>query len=61
MFIWVYGDRLYGSEAKAHNGMKEYRRDIERAYGKQDSYKDIYIDTFRTDIPVSEQYKKWKK
>lgn len=47
LFTWEYGDGVYGNTANSHQGMYNYRRDIERAYGKQGEYKDKYLDTFK--------------
>lgn len=55
LFTWEHGDTLYGTEAKEHEGMKEYQRDINKAYGKQDKYKDKYIDTFVQKKLISKQ------
>jgi len=56
MFKWEHGTKLYGTYAKMHIGGKSYRRDINRDFGKQDDYKDIYLDTFK---PISEGYEEW--
>ena len=45
LFEWEYGEKVYGTHANAHVGMRNYRRDIESAYGKEKSYKDFYVDT----------------
>jgi len=55
LFMWEHGDEIYGTEAKEHEGMKNYRRDINKAFGKQDSYKDIYVDTFAQKKAISKQ------
>jgi hypothetical protein len=55
LFEWEHGDVLYGKQAKDHVGMKRYREDIDKAYGKQDKYKDKYIDIYTGRIPVSKQ------
>lgn len=52
-FKWEHGDIVRGSYAKTSEGLKNYRDDINRAWGNQDNYKDIYIDTFKR---VSDQY-----
>ena len=58
LFTWKHGDTVRGTHAKAHKGMREYTKDINKAYGKQGSYKTIYIDTFK---PIGPQLKKLKK
>jgi len=59
MYKWQYNDKLYGSHAKASQGMQNYMDDIKRAWGKEkDYYKNvIYVDTFRK---VSEQLEELK-
>ena len=52
---WEHGDTLYGTFAKSHHAMKEYINDINRAWGKEDSYKDWYIDTFKKKVGIGEQ------
>jgi hypothetical protein len=44
-FKWQYGDKLYGTQAKKNAALKRHRKDINKSYGKEDDYKDIYIDT----------------
>jgi hypothetical protein len=58
LFEWKHGDKVRGTHAKAHVGMKGYRKDINKAYGKESSYKHIYIDTFK---PIGPQLKRLKK
>ena len=58
LFTWKHGDTVRGTHAKAHKGMQGYIKDINKAYGKQKSYKAIYIDTFK---PIGPQLKKLKK
>jgi hypothetical protein len=58
LFTWKHGDVLYGKQAKNHAGMKAYQKDINKAYGKQDDYKDYYIDTTK---PIGKQLKDMKK
>jgi len=58
LFTWKYGGTVYGTHAKAHKGMKGYIKDINKAYGKQGSYRAIYIDNFK---PIGPQLKKLKK
>jgi hypothetical protein len=55
LFKWQHGDEVYGTQAKAHPGMKAYIRDINKAYGKQDSVKDFYVDTLK---PIGPQLAK---
>jgi hypothetical protein len=43
LFEWEYGDTVRGTHAKSHEGMKQYRKDINKARNK--SYKDVYVDT----------------
>jgi len=59
LFTWEHGDKIYGTQAKDHSAMERYRRDINKAYGKQNQYKDLYINTFGPTL-VSEELKKWK-
>lgn len=51
---WKKGDTVYGSFAKLHSGFKNYRDDINAAWGKENDYKKntLYVDTFKL---VSEQ------
>lgn len=58
LFTWKHGDIVRGTHAKAHKGMKNYIKDINKAYGKEKSYKHIYVDTFK---PIGKQLKKLKK
>lgn len=58
LFQWEHGDEVRGTQAAKHPGMKRYIEDINKAYGKEGSYKDIYIDTFK---PIGEQLKKFKR
>jgi len=58
LFLWIHGEEVYGTHAEEHVGMKNYRRDINKAYGKQDSYQDFYIDTTK---PLSKQLKDQSK
>ncbi len=53
---WVHGQTIYGSHAKSHQGFKNYRDDINKAWGRQNDYKKntLYIDTMKL---VSEQLK----
>lgn len=46
LFKWKHGEKIYGTHAKSNNAMRIYRRDINKAYGKQNQYKDVYVDTF---------------
>jgi hypothetical protein len=54
-FSWEHGETLYGSEAKENEGLKRYRKDINSAWGKQSSYKPLYIFTHGYKKSVSEQ------
>jgi hypothetical protein len=53
MFMWKPGDKLYGTAAKNDAWGKQYRRDIERAIGKE--YKPFYVDPFK---PLKKQLEK---
>jgi len=55
MFKWEHGDELYGTHANEYEPLKTYRKDINRAYGKESQYKDVYIDTLSTTKLVSKQ------
>jgi len=55
-FKWQHGDDLYGTFAKSSEALKNYRNDINSAYGNEDDYKDLYIDTNK---PLMDQFKKW--
>ncbi len=54
---WKHGQTVYGSFAKLHSGFKNYRDDINRAWGKENDYKKntLYVDTLKL---VSEQLKR---
>ena len=54
LFEWEFGDDVKGTHANAHVGMQNYRKDINKAFGKQKDYKDFYVDTFK---PVGPQLK----
>ena len=56
---WWHGKKVYGSFAKMTLGEKNYRNDINKAWGKAGQYKKntIYIDTLK---PIQEQLKKYK-
>ena len=58
LFEWKHGDKIYGTNAKSNRGMREYRRDINNAWGKQNNYKDIYVDTL---LPYKLTRKRIKK
>ena len=60
LFTWEVGDEIYGTHAKKHEAMKEYMKDMEKAYGKQNKYKDIYIDTETQTKLISKQLDEWK-
>lgn len=60
LFMWEHGDEVYGTQAKEHEGMKTYRKDINKAYGKESQYKDIYIDNYTGKELVSKQLDKLK-
>jgi hypothetical protein len=61
LFQWEHGDTVYGAQAKEHIGMKNYVKDINTAWGQENSYLDIYIDTLRPGVLVSEQLEEFKK
>jgi hypothetical protein len=53
MFQWEPGDKVYGTVAKNSAWGKQYRRDINRAIGKE--YKTFYVDPLK---PVKKQLEK---
>jgi hypothetical protein len=53
MFQWKPGDKIYGTVAKNSVWGKQYRRDINRAIGKE--YKAFYVDPLK---PVKKQLEK---
>jgi hypothetical protein len=53
MFMWEPGNKVYGTSAKNDSWGKQYRRDINRAIGKE--YKPFYIDPFK---PLKKQLEK---
>jgi glutamate synthase domain-containing protein 1 len=61
--MWKHGDKVYGTEAKDDEFFKEYRKDINKAWGRQDDYEEnmIFINTLSEKEKVSEQYNKVKK
>jgi hypothetical protein len=60
LFTWEHGDEIYGTEAKKKRKyMERYRRDINKAYGKQSQYKDLYIDTMGPKL-ISKQLEELK-
>jgi hypothetical protein len=61
LFQWEHGDKVYGTNAKMSVGMKNYIKDINTAWGQENSYLDIYIDTLREKVLVSEQLQEFKK
>ena len=50
MFKWEHGDVLYGTDAKSHKAMADYRKDIDTDWGTEDDYLHIYIDTFKNEL-----------
>ena len=61
LFEWEHGDKVYGTHAEEHPGMKNYIKDIDKAYGKESDYKDIYVDIYTGRVLVSKQLEKLKK
>lgn len=58
---WEYGDDVHGTFAKSIEAFKNYRDDINKAYGKEDDYEPIYIDTLNTKKSVGERLTDLKK
>ena len=59
-FKWEHGDELYGTFAKKESAcMTSHIRDINRQYGREDDYKNIFIDTFSKD-GIGKQLEKLK-
>jgi len=56
---WKHGDKLYGTFAKSLPAEKNYRNDINKAWGKESKYKKntIYINTMK---PLGPQLKRYK-
>lgn len=50
MMQWTHGDTIYGTDVKEDNAFLAYVEDINKGWGKENKYKDIYIDTFLPDI-----------
>lgn len=61
MYKWQHGDTVYGTFAKSRPAWKRLRNDIDRAWGKEDDNKDLYIDTLSRKLSVGDQLKKWRK
>jgi len=61
LFEWEHGDKVYGTQADEHIGMKNYRDDINKAYGKESDYEDIYIDIYTGRVLVSKQLEDLKR
>ena len=57
LFTWQHGDTIYGTHAKSHPGMAGYIKDINKAYDKEDQYKDIYLDNFKK---ISDEKKRFE-
>lgn len=57
---WKYGDTVQGTFAKSLQAYRNYREDIEEAYGKEDDYKPIYVDTMNQRKNIGDQLKKLK-
>lgn len=54
---WKHGQTIYGTQAKKHAGWKNYRKDINTAFGQEGVlYKDKYVDTLSKKL-LSEQIK----
>lgn len=45
LFTWKHGDKIFGTHAKSNKAMNAYRNDINKGWGRDKFYKDIYIDT----------------
>jgi hypothetical protein len=58
LFQWRHGDTLYGNQHKEHTMFKGHVQDIEKQWGKEDEYLDIYIET-ESYVPIEEQLKKF--
>lgn len=62
LFTWEHGnEEVRGTHAKEHKGMKNYKKDIEQAYGKEEQYKHIFIDTFKPLTPQLEKIKSLRR
>lgn len=59
MYKWEHGKKVRGTHAKEDEALERYRTDINKAYGKEGDYKDIYIDTFLPNI--AQRLKELKK
>ncbi len=49
LFKWKHGQTLRGTHALEHLGMKNYRNDINAAWGRERDYDSnmIFVDTFK--------------
>ena len=53
LYKWKHGQVVKGTHANRNLGMKNYRNDINRAWGREDDYYNggvIYIDTFSSNL-----------
>lgn len=57
---WKHGDKLYGTQAKKAPGLRLWRNDINKAWGKERRYDHnmIFINTYK---PIGDQLKRLKK
>ena len=62
LFKWQHGDTVRGTQAKDHPGMKEYIKDINEAYGREEEYDKnvIYVETLWGKKSLGEQLKELK-
>ena len=55
---WKHGQKIYGTFALAHKGFREYREDINKAWGKENNYKKntVYVNTLKALGPQLKKY-----
>lgn len=58
LFQWRHGDILYGNQHREHTMFKGHVKDIEKAWGNEFDYLDVYIDTLSYE-PVDDQLAKF--
>ena len=58
LFRWRHGETLYGNQHTKHAMYKGYVKDIEKQWGQEDKYLDVYITTESYE-PIEEQLKKF--
>jgi len=56
LFKYKEGDKIYGTHANEHYGMKMYIRDLDKA-PKESDYKPIFLDTINEKI--SDEFDEW--